>query len=175
MGNPAPQRNIAIRPAIRIRNHWNGEKVSALGDAPDLACSGRGRIAARLLRHGLGRGGYHSVRALLSTADRRDHGRYPRRKPSTVRKRSFADLPMDTLPMTRVWLIRHGEPSEDVRHRCYGSRDVRLSEKGRGQMKDVAAYLKSEPIVAVYTSPRSRAQEGAQILAATAADAVIEI
>jgi alpha-ribazole phosphatase len=68
--------------------------------------------------------------------------------------------------MTRVWLIRHGEPTEEVRQRCYGSLDVGLSEKGREQMKYVAACLKSEPIAAVYTSPLSRAREGAAILAA---------
>jgi alpha-ribazole phosphatase/probable phosphoglycerate mutase len=66
--------------------------------------------------------------------------------------------------MTRVWLIRHGEPTEKAMGRCYGVLDVALSDKGRDQMNHVAAYLKSEPINCVYTSPRSRAQEGARIL-----------
>jgi alpha-ribazole phosphatase len=69
--------------------------------------------------------------------------------------------------MTRVWLIRHGEPVEEARNRCYGSLDLCLSEAGRKQMQDIADYLKSEPISAVYTSPRSRALEGARILAST--------
>jgi alpha-ribazole phosphatase/probable phosphoglycerate mutase len=69
--------------------------------------------------------------------------------------------------MTRVWLIRHGEPADEARHRCYGSLDVGLSKKGREQMEHVAGYLKSEPITSIYTSPRSRAREGARILAAT--------
>ena len=77
--------------------------------------------------------------------------------------------------MTRVWLIRHGEPAEEARHRCYGSLDVGLSEKGREQMEHVAAYLKSEPIAAIYTSPLSRALGGANILAAAVSDAIVEI
>jgi alpha-ribazole phosphatase len=68
--------------------------------------------------------------------------------------------------MTRVWLIRHGEPAEEARHRCYGSLDVGLSEKGREQMEQVAEYLRSEPIACIYSSPRSRALEGARILGA---------
>jgi alpha-ribazole phosphatase len=68
--------------------------------------------------------------------------------------------------MTRFWLIRHGEPSEEARHRCYGSLDVGLSETGRAQMAQVAEYLKAEPVDAIYTSPRSRALESARILGA---------
>lgn len=68
--------------------------------------------------------------------------------------------------MTRFWLIRHGEPAEEARHRCYGSLDVGLSEKGRAQMAQVAEYLKAEPVAAIYASPRSRALESARILAA---------
>jgi alpha-ribazole phosphatase len=68
--------------------------------------------------------------------------------------------------MTRFWLIRHGEPSEEAHHRCYGSLDVGLSQKGRAQMQQVAEYLKPKSIAAVYASPRSRAQESAEVLAA---------
>jgi alpha-ribazole phosphatase len=68
--------------------------------------------------------------------------------------------------MTRVWLIRHGEPAEEARNRCYGSLDVVLSEKGRKEFAQVAGHLKSEPITAIYTSPRARAKESAAILAA---------
>ena len=68
--------------------------------------------------------------------------------------------------MTRLWLIRHGEPPEDIRHRCYGSLDAGLSATGRAQMTQVAEFLKTEPVAAIYTSPRSRALESARILAA---------
>ena len=67
--------------------------------------------------------------------------------------------------MTRVWLIRHGEPAAEARHRCYGSLDVGLSKKGQEQMEHVAEYLRSEPIACIYSSPRSRAQQGARTLA----------
>jgi alpha-ribazole phosphatase len=68
--------------------------------------------------------------------------------------------------MTRVWLIRHGEPAGDVSHRCYGSLDVGLSDHGAAQMKQVAEYLKNEPIAAIYSSPLSRALESARLIAA---------
>jgi alpha-ribazole phosphatase len=68
--------------------------------------------------------------------------------------------------VTRVWLIRHGEPAEEARHRCYGSLDVGLSEKGRAQMAEIAQYLKPEAVAAMYTSPSSRALNSARILAA---------
>ncbi len=71
--------------------------------------------------------------------------------------------------MTRLWLIRHGEPAEEARHRCYGSLDIGLSETGRAQMAQVAEYLKTEPVAAIYTSSRSRALESARILCAVAA------
>jgi alpha-ribazole phosphatase len=67
--------------------------------------------------------------------------------------------------MTRVWLIRHGEPVEQARSRCYGSLDVGLSEAGRTQIAEVARYVTREPLAALYCSPRSRAVESAEILA----------
>jgi alpha-ribazole phosphatase len=77
--------------------------------------------------------------------------------------------------MKRVWLIRHGEPVAEARGRCYGSLDFGLSETGREQMERVADYVRSEPISAIYTSPRSRAREGAKILAAAISAAVLEV
>jgi alpha-ribazole phosphatase len=68
--------------------------------------------------------------------------------------------------MTRVWLIRHGEPAEELRNRCYGSLDAGLSQRGRAQMAEIAQYLKLETIAAVYTSPSSRALDSARIIAA---------
>ena len=68
---------------------------------------------------------------------------------------------------TRVWLIRHGEPAEEARQRCYGSLDVGLSETGRRQISRVAEYFAVEQMAAVYASPLSRTLESAQILAAT--------
>jgi broad specificity phosphatase PhoE len=59
--------------------------------------------------------------------------------------------------MTRLWLIRHGEPLAGL--------DAGLSEKGRAQMARVAEDLKAEPVAAIYTSPQPRALESARILA----------
>jgi alpha-ribazole phosphatase len=70
--------------------------------------------------------------------------------------------------VTRVWLIRHGQPNEEGRQRCYGSLDVGLSDIGRSQMAQVAERLKTEPMAVIYASPRSRAVESARILAAAA-------
>jgi len=67
--------------------------------------------------------------------------------------------------MTRFWLIRHGEPAEESRQRCYGSLDVGLSPAGCQQMARVAGALASEPLAAIYTSPRTRAVESARAIA----------
>jgi alpha-ribazole phosphatase len=66
----------------------------------------------------------------------------------------------------RVVLVRHGEPVASARGRCYGRLDVDLSTRGRRQMRRVARLLESAPLAAVYCSPRRRAREGAQIIAA---------
>lgn len=66
---------------------------------------------------------------------------------------------------TRFWLVRHGEPSDEIRGRCYGSLDVGLSENGRTQMERVARHLREEPLAAIYSSPRSRARESGSIIA----------
>jgi alpha-ribazole phosphatase len=63
--------------------------------------------------------------------------------------------------MTRVWLIRHGEPAASARGRCYGSLDVGLSDSGRAQMAAVWEFLRDEGIGVVYCSPRLRAIESA--------------
>lgn len=66
---------------------------------------------------------------------------------------------------TRVWLIRHGEPSEDSRGRCYGRLDVGLSALGRKQVQAVSDALKDELFSAIYVSPRKRTVESGAILA----------
>ncbi len=67
-------------------------------------------------------------------------------------------------PATTLWLIRHGQPDKNSRGRCYGKLDVNLSSQGRHQMTAVAKSLASEPLAAVYSSPRRRALESAQVL-----------
>jgi alpha-ribazole phosphatase len=65
----------------------------------------------------------------------------------------------------RLWLLRHPEPEESARGRCYGSLDVGLSARGIAQAHAVAAALAVERIEAIYSSPRRRCREAAGILA----------
>jgi alpha-ribazole phosphatase/probable phosphoglycerate mutase len=60
----------------------------------------------------------------------------------------------------RLILIRHAEPAEDARGRCYGSLDVDLSPAGRAALRG----LRLPPLDAVYASPRRRALETAAAL-----------
>ncbi len=65
----------------------------------------------------------------------------------------------------RVHLVRHGEvhnPDHLVYARMAG---FRLSERGRRQAEDVAAYLADCPIVEVWSSPLERALETAASIA----------
>jgi alpha-ribazole phosphatase len=68
--------------------------------------------------------------------------------------------------VTRVWLIRHGEPADHAKNRCYGTLDIGLSENGRRQMSHVAQHLEADPAAVIFASPSSRAQQSASILAA---------
>jgi len=63
---------------------------------------------------------------------------------------------------TRLILVRHGEPDEAMRGRCYGSVDVGLSKRGREQSRRLAQALAPSGASAVFSSPLGRAQETAQ-------------
>jgi alpha-ribazole phosphatase len=67
---------------------------------------------------------------------------------------------------TVLWLIRHPEPEASAEGRCYGSKDWELSETGMCQAKAIAAQLASQPLAAIYTSPRRRCLQAAHLLAA---------
>lgn len=67
--------------------------------------------------------------------------------------------------MSRVVLVRHCEPDEAARGRCYGSLDIGLSDDGKRHARALAERL--PPCDAVWTSPRLRARETAELLAAT--------
>ena len=75
-------------------------------------------------------------------------------------------LALPTVAGTRMVLVRHGEPEEGMRGRCYGRLDVGLSAEGREQARRTARFLSDLPIAAVYSSPRCRAVESANLLAA---------
>jgi broad specificity phosphatase PhoE len=67
--------------------------------------------------------------------------------------------------VTRLVLVRHCEPAEDMRGRCYGTLDVGLSDAGRAHARELPARV--GPIDAVWASPRLRARETAAALAAS--------
>jgi alpha-ribazole phosphatase/probable phosphoglycerate mutase len=66
---------------------------------------------------------------------------------------------------TRLVLVRHGEPAETVRGRCYGRLDVHLSSRGHAQAKIAAAKVRALQPTAVYTSPLARARDTALVIA----------
>jgi alpha-ribazole phosphatase len=66
---------------------------------------------------------------------------------------------------TNVWLIRHAEPEAQARNRCYGKLDVALSSEGLRQAGAVAETLREQPFTRIYTSPRRRCVQAAEILA----------
>lgn len=75
-------------------------------------------------------------------------------------------LPPLTVGTTRLILLRHGEPDETLRARCYGRLDAGLSAVGREQMRRTWRLLSREPVAAVYTSPSRRAIDSAGLRAA---------
>jgi broad specificity phosphatase PhoE len=59
--------------------------------------------------------------------------------------------------LTRLVLIRHGEPHEDAHRYCYGTLDIGLSAHGRRQAQQLATALARIDLAAVYSSPLQRA------------------
>jgi broad specificity phosphatase PhoE len=68
--------------------------------------------------------------------------------------------------LTRAILIRHTDPVDEARARCYGTTDVGLSPRGERRARHLAGMLRRMPIDAVYTSPSRRAVDTARPLAA---------
>jgi alpha-ribazole phosphatase len=68
--------------------------------------------------------------------------------------------------VSRLILVRHAEPQEEARGRCYGSLDIGLSATGREQARELALRLAQLDYNAVYASPRLRARETAEPVAA---------
>ncbi len=70
------------------------------------------------------------------------------------------------MPITRIYLIRHGATILTAEDRFAGATDVPLSDEGRWQAGTLSDRLKTFPISAVYASPLGRTMETARILAA---------
>lgn len=60
---------------------------------------------------------------------------------------------------SRLLLVRHAEPDEAMRGRCYGRLDIGLSPNGNAQAARVVAELANAPVDAAYSSPRVRATQ----------------
>jgi alpha-ribazole phosphatase len=67
--------------------------------------------------------------------------------------------------LTRAILIRHADPAEEARGRCYGTTDIALSPRGERRARHLAVMLRRMPIDAVYTSPSRSARDTARLLA----------
>ncbi|TDU81125.1 putative phosphoglycerate mutase [Prosthecobacter fusiformis] len=70
------------------------------------------------------------------------------------------------MPITRIYLIRHGATILTAEDRFAGATNVPLSDEGRQQAASLAARLSSLHISAAYASPLDRTMETARILAA---------
>ena len=75
---------------------------------------------------------------------------------------------------TRLVFVRHGEPDQSVRGRCYGGLDVGLSARGRMQMRRARGLLRDVTCSAIYSSPKRRALESASVLAGHRASVTVD-
>lgn len=64
----------------------------------------------------------------------------------------------------KIYLLRHGETTGDVEDRYGGDYDDHLTEKGRAQSQELAQKLKDCGVDIIFSSPRIRAHETAEIL-----------
>lgn len=69
------------------------------------------------------------------------------------------------MPITRIFLVRHGETVLTAEDRFAGATNVPLSNGGREQAQRLAQRLAGVEISAVYASPLDRTRETAEILA----------
>jgi broad specificity phosphatase PhoE len=69
------------------------------------------------------------------------------------------------LPITRIFLVRHGATQRTAEGRFSGSEGVDLSDDGRWQAERLGERLRREDLTAAYCSPLARAVDTAAIVA----------
>ncbi len=70
-----------------------------------------------------------------------------------------------SVPVLRLFLVRHGEAASNLEMRYLGSRDEPLTEWGTWQAAQLAKSLAVLPIAAIYASPLRRAADTAHAIA----------
>lgn len=65
----------------------------------------------------------------------------------------------------KIFLIRHGQTTGDVEDRYGGDYDDHLTGEGRKQARELARKLSDKVIEVIFSSPKIRAEETAEILA----------
>lgn len=67
--------------------------------------------------------------------------------------------------MSKIFLVRHGQDTDNASGILNGRRDTELTELGREQARQVAKKLRDNNIQIIYASPLRRAYETARIIA----------
>ena len=66
--------------------------------------------------------------------------------------------------MVKIFIIRHGQDTDNEKNILNGHRDTELTDLGCEQARDMANKLKNENIQVIYSSPLKRAQKTASIV-----------
>lgn len=66
--------------------------------------------------------------------------------------------------MSKIFLVRHGQDTDNAARILNGRRDTELTELGREQAKMVAEKLRDNEVQVIYASPLKRAYETARII-----------
>jgi broad specificity phosphatase PhoE len=64
----------------------------------------------------------------------------------------------------KIFIIRHGESTSDIENRYGGDYDDHLTDRGLEQVEELAKKLEGKEIEMIFSSPRLRAKETAEIL-----------
>lgn len=67
--------------------------------------------------------------------------------------------------MSKIFIVRHGQSTDNAQDILGGHRDSELTETGREQARVVAEKLREHDIDVIYASPLKRAYETAEIIA----------